>query len=47
MKTLEERFGNWWRLVKNEVDKPYFKKLANYIAKRRKEIDRIIQQRKI
>jgi len=28
-----------WRLVKNEVDKPYFKKLANYIAKRRKEIE--------
>jgi uracil-DNA glycosylase len=39
MKTLEERFGNWWRLVKNEVDKLYFKKLANYIAKRRKEIE--------
>lgn len=39
MKTLEERFGNWWSIVKNEVDKPYFKKLANHISKRRKETE--------
>jgi len=39
MKTIEERFGKWWKLVKDEVDQDYFKKIGAYVAARRKSVE--------
>jgi len=36
MKSLEERFGKWWSLTKNETEESYFKVLGSTIAQRRK-----------
>src|SRR6478609_1960507 len=39
MKSIEERLGKWYNILKEELDKDYFKKLGNYIAQRRKTIE--------
>lgn len=36
MKSLEERFGKWWNLIKDETEESYFKVLGSTIAQRRK-----------
>jgi uracil-DNA glycosylase len=36
MKTIEERFGKWYDVLKEEFNKDYFKKLGAYVAQRRK-----------
>lgn len=39
MRTIEERLGKWFNILKNELDKDYFKVLAGKIANRRKVVE--------
>lgn len=38
-RSIEERLGSWFPILKDELSKEYFQKLAGYIAKRRKEVE--------
>ena len=39
MRTIEQRFGKWYNILKDEFDKDYFKQIAAKVSKRRKEIE--------